>query len=163
LDGKPIKHFSCFKYLGSIMSENGGMEEDTRYRVLQAQVSLNKYNTIWKSDLKLRQKVRFLKSYVFLSLVYSAECGNHTQLEFGLLDVFINECRRRLLQVRRLAADGTVITNEELSRRCKLPSPLDLLARRRIKYIDRPADLHDGQVYALRRDRQPVESWMSEG
>jgi hypothetical protein len=39
------------------MSENGGLEEDTRYRVLQAQVSLNKYNAIWKSDLKLRQKV----------------------------------------------------------------------------------------------------------
>jgi hypothetical protein len=28
LDGKPIKHVSCFKYLGSIMSENGGVEED---------------------------------------------------------------------------------------------------------------------------------------
>jgi hypothetical protein len=135
LDGKPLKHVSCFKYLGSILSENGGVEEDTRYRVLQAQVSLNKYNAIWKSDLKLRQKVRFLKSHVFPSLVYAAECGNHTQLELGLLDVFINECRRRLLQVGRLAADGTVITNEELSRRCKLPSPLDLLSRRRIKFI----------------------------
>jgi hypothetical protein len=76
------------------MSENGGMEEDTRYRVLQAQVSLNKYNAIWKSDLKLRQKVRFFKSHVFPSLVYAAECDNHTQLELGLLDVFINECRR---------------------------------------------------------------------
>jgi hypothetical protein len=119
------------------MSENGGMEEDTRYRVLQAQVSLNKYryNAIWKLDLKLRQKVRFLKSHVFPSLVYAAECGNHTQLELGLLDIFINECRRQLLQVGRLAADGTVITNEELSRQCKLPSPLDLLARRRIKFI----------------------------
>jgi hypothetical protein len=53
LDGKPIKHVSCFKYLGSIMSENG----DTRYRVRQAQVSLNNDNAIWKSDLKLRQKV----------------------------------------------------------------------------------------------------------
>jgi hypothetical protein len=31
LDGKPLKHISCFKYLGSIMSENGSVEEDTRY------------------------------------------------------------------------------------------------------------------------------------
>jgi hypothetical protein len=111
------------------------VEEDTHYRVLQAQASLNKYNTIWKSDLKLRQKVQFLKSHIFPSLVYAAECGNQTQLELGLLDIFINECRRRLLQVRRLAADGTVITSEELSRQCKLPSPLDLLAQRRIKFI----------------------------
>jgi hypothetical protein len=69
------------------VSENGGVEEDTRYCVLQAQVSLNRYNAIWKSDLKLRQKIRFLKSHVFPSLVYTAECGNHTQLELGLLDV----------------------------------------------------------------------------
>jgi hypothetical protein len=34
MDGKPIKHVSCFKYLGSIVSENGGVEEDTRYHVL---------------------------------------------------------------------------------------------------------------------------------
>jgi hypothetical protein len=117
------------------MSENCGVEEDTHCRVLQAQVSLNKYNAIWKSDLKLRQKVRFLKSHVFLSLVYAAECGNHTQLELGLFDIFINECRHQLLQFGRLAADGTVITNEELSRWCKLPSPLDLLDRRQIKFI----------------------------
>jgi hypothetical protein len=143
------------------MSENGGVEEDTRYRVLQAQVRLNKYNAILKSDLKLWQKVLFLKSHVFPSLANAAECGNHTLVELGLLDVFINECRRRLLQVRRIAADGTVITNEELSRRCKLPSPLDLLAQMYINiyhHIDCPADLHDGLAYALRRDRQPAGS-----
>jgi hypothetical protein len=81
------------------MRENGGVKDDTCYLVLQAQVSLNKCNAIWKSDLKLLQKVRFLKSHVFLSLVYAAEGGNHTQLELGLLDVFVNECRCKLLQV----------------------------------------------------------------
>jgi hypothetical protein len=117
------------------VSENGGEEEDTRYRVLQAQVSLNRYNAIWKSDLKLRQKIRFLKSHIFPSLVYAAECGNHTQLELGLSDVFINKCRRRLLQVKQLAVDGTVISNEELSRRCRLPTPLQLLSRRRVQFV----------------------------
>jgi hypothetical protein len=105
-------------------------EEDTCYWVLQAQVSLNKYNAIWKSDLKLRQKIQFLKSRVFPSLVNAAECGNHIQLELGLLDMFIKECRRNLLKVCRLAAEGNVITNEEPSRGCRLPSPLDLLAWR---------------------------------
>jgi hypothetical protein len=135
MDGKLIKHVSCFKYLGSIVSERSGVEEDTRYRVLQAQVSLNRYNSIWNSDLKLRQKVRFLKSHVFPSLVYTAECGNHTQLELGLLDVFINECRRRVLQVKRLAADSTVISNEELSRSCRLPTPLQLPSRQRVQFV----------------------------
>jgi hypothetical protein len=96
------------------VSDNVGVEENTCYRVLQAQVSLNRYNAIWKLDLKLWQKIQFLKSHIFLSLVYAVECGNHTQLELLLLDVFINECRRKFLQVNQLAADGTVISNEEL-------------------------------------------------
>jgi uncharacterized C2H2 Zn-finger protein len=53
----------------------------------------------------------------------------------GLLDVFINECRRRLLQVKRLAADSTVISNEELSLRCRLPTPLQLLSRRIVNFV----------------------------
>jgi hypothetical protein len=57
------------------MSENGGMEEDTRYRVLQAQVSLKKYNAIWKSDLKLRQKV-LLKYASFSTLLSLAKFGS---------------------------------------------------------------------------------------
>jgi hypothetical protein len=43
LDGKYV---SSFKYMGSIMSENGGVEEDPHYRVLEAQVSLNNYSAI---------------------------------------------------------------------------------------------------------------------
>jgi hypothetical protein len=61
--------FLCCNYLGSIVSENSGMEEDTCYGVLQAQFSLNKYNAILKSDLKLWQKVGFLKYHIFPSMV----------------------------------------------------------------------------------------------
>jgi hypothetical protein len=60
LDGKSLKHVSSFKYLGSTLSENGGMENETRYRILQSELCLNRYSSIWKSDLSLLQKVRFL-------------------------------------------------------------------------------------------------------
>jgi hypothetical protein len=141
------------------MSENSGMEEDT-----QSNPAGSGQSKQIQCHLEVGSEASaegFLKSHVFPSMSYAAKCGNNTQLELGLLGVFINECRRKLLQVRRLAADSTVITNEELSRRCKLPSPLDLLARRRKKIyhqIDNPADLHDGQAHALRRDYQPSGS-----
>jgi hypothetical protein len=64
--------------LGSIASENSGVEEDTSYRVLQAQVSLNRYKAIWKSDLKLRKKIQFLKSHVFPFLVLQV-LGKHSE------------------------------------------------------------------------------------
>jgi len=106
LGSRPMKHVLCFKYLGSMVSENGGMYEETRFRVLQATVSLNRYNGIWDSELTLRQKVRFLKTHVLPSLVYASECGNHTQKEVSMISVFLNMCRRRLLGVGKCHANA---------------------------------------------------------
>lgn len=143
---RPIKHVSRFRYLGSILSENGGVDEDTRFRVLQAELSLSKYDAIWKSELSMRQKVRFLKTHVFPSLVYAAECGNHTQSQISQIDVFLNKCRRRLLNVGKRTADGSSISNEELQRRCRLPTPLDLLSRRRLNFISKVVSRPSSQV-----------------
>ena len=129
-----LKHVPSFRYLGSILSESGGMMEETRFRVIQAEVGLNKYNAIWGSDLSMRQKVRFLKSHVLPSLFYATECGNHTQHEIDAINVFLNKCRRRLLQVGRRDKDGNVIKNRDLSRRCRLPQVLDWLSRRRLNF-----------------------------
>ena len=137
IDGKPtlIKHVSCFRYLGSTLSENGGVDEDTSFQVLQATLCLSKYDAIWKSELMLRQKVHFLKSHVFPTLVYGAECGNHTQLQLRQIDVFLNICRRRLLSIGKRRADGKSHTNEKLQWRCRLPTPLDMLSRRWLNFV----------------------------
>ena len=150
LDGKPLKHVSSFRYLGSILSESGGMSEETRFRVIQAEISLNKYNAIWGSDLTVRQKVRLLKTHVMPCLLYATECGNHTQHEIDAINVFLNKCRRRILKVGRRAPDGTVISNQELHRRCRLPQPLDWLSRRRLNFaatmITRPPSTTARQI-----------------
>jgi hypothetical protein len=135
LNGVPLRHVSTFKYLGCLVSEDGGVEEETRFRILQAQLSLNRYNGIWKSTLTLRQKIRFLKTHVLPILVYGAECGNHTQRDLSKYSVFLNMCRRRLLQVGRRTAEGRVISNEELQRKCRLMQPMDLLSRRRVVFV----------------------------
>jgi hypothetical protein len=68
------------------------MNEDTRTRVLKAELSLNKYDGVWKSELPLRQKIRFLMSHVLPTFVYGQECGNHTQRELSQIAVFLNVC-----------------------------------------------------------------------
>ena len=113
------------------------MSEDTRFRVLQAEVTLNKYNHIWRSELSLRFKIRFLKSHVFPTLLYATECGNHTQVDLDMIETMLNKCRRRILNVGRRAPDGTVISNSELKRRCRLPGPLDLISRRRLNFASK--------------------------
>ena len=130
-----MRHKASFKYLGCMVSESGGVEEETRFRVLQAQLCLNRYNSIWESVLTLRQKIRFLKTHVLPVLVYGAECGNHNQHDLSKLSVFLNMCWRRLLQVGRRTAEGRVISNEELQRKCRLMQPLDLLSRMRVTFV----------------------------
>jgi hypothetical protein len=134
LNGRPLKHVSCFRYLGSIVSEDGDMAADTRSRVQQSEILLNKYKAVWESELSLHRKIRLLKSHVFPALLYAAEAGNHTQADLKMMEVFLNKCRRRILRIGRRDVEGLVIDNAELQRRCVLPTPLDLLSRRRLNF-----------------------------
>lgn len=135
LGSMPINHVSCFKYLGSVISEHGGVKEDNRLRLGLAKSSLHRFDGIWNSEMSLRRKIRFLKTYVIPILVYGAECGNHKQADVGKISAFLNQCRRKLLGVfKNTGGVGEVTTNENIAQRCKLPSALDLLAIRRLVF-----------------------------
>jgi hypothetical protein len=45
----PLQHKANFRYLGSIVSENRGVEDDTCFRELQAQLSLSLISAIQES------------------------------------------------------------------------------------------------------------------
>ncbi len=120
LDGERVRHVSSFRYLGSVMSEEGGVELDTAAKIRVASAALNRldwvclggpgmslleclygmcfrYGGLWASTLPMRTKCRYLGSHVLPSLLYAAECGNHRQNQYKELAVFLNTCRRRLL------------------------------------------------------------------
>ncbi len=46
LDGVPIKHSSCFNYLGSLISEDGGVSLETAARIKKSVAVLNRYYSL---------------------------------------------------------------------------------------------------------------------
>jgi len=68
-------------------------------------------------------------------LAYGSKCGNHTQTELSIISVFLNKSQSKLLVINQKDAEGRVITNVELQRRCRLMEPLDLLSCRRLSLV----------------------------
>ena len=135
LEGKTIKHVASFCYLGSQFCENGGVRRDTRVRIARASAALAKYREIWKSNLTVRQKIRFLTTYVTPILLYGFECGSHMQSELSQITRFQRRCQRAILCVGRHTARGRAMTIQILQRKCKLKTALDLLSLRRVHFV----------------------------
>jgi len=87
----PIMHSTKFWYLGSIISESGGVGDEIATRINKALAALNISTKIWVSPLATRAKVKLFKSRIVPVLNYATECGNHTQQEIQKLAVFLNQ------------------------------------------------------------------------
>ena len=135
--GVPIKHSPSFPYLGSILSEQGGVGEETRQRVLKATIVLYRHRNFWDSPLSMSRKIRHLKSHVWPTLEYAVECGNHTQADLERINVFLNCCRRRLLGIKRTANNWKRTRLDVLRKQCRLVAPLELIASRRLAFVAR--------------------------
>lgn len=70
-------------------------------------------------------------------MLYASECGNHCQKNYKEMAVFLNSCRRRLLNVKRHRGVLRRMKLEVLRRRCRLPLVLGLGAPRRLAFVTR--------------------------
>ncbi len=142
LNGAPLRHVSKALYLGSLISETGGVGEETKLRINKAQSCLSKYSYIWNSPMPMRKKQKFLRSHVLPTLEYATECGNHTQAEVAAIAVFLNTCRRRLLEFDLLTSRSKRVRTSALRKKCKLNTPLGYISARRlafaVKVVGRP-------------------------
>jgi hypothetical protein len=68
-----LKTVECFKYLGSIRTNDGRCRREIKSRVAMAEASFNKKKTLSTSkfDLKLRKKL--VKCYIWSMAFYGAE------------------------------------------------------------------------------------------
>ena len=65
LQGKEIKEADSFTYLGSVVSKDGGTEEDIRNRINKARHAFNTLRPIWRATfLSLQNKIRMFGTNV---------------------------------------------------------------------------------------------------
>ena len=74
LNGEEIKEVDKFTYLGSIVSKDGGADEDIRSRIGKARHASRSLNNIWRSsNLSTKTKIRIFNTNVKSVLLYGSE------------------------------------------------------------------------------------------
>ena len=101
VEGNPIEDVQEFTYLGSLVSTTGGTDEDVRTRIKKARQVFAQLRPVWKSRIySTNVKLRIFNSNVKSVLLYGSETWRLTKTIINRLQVFLNGCLRRILNVR---------------------------------------------------------------
>ena len=95
-----LEEVDKFTYLGSIVSKQGGTEEDVAARIGKARSAFIALKNIWKSkEIRTRTKIRLFNSNVKSVLLYGSETWRTTKTITKKVQTFVNKCLRRILNI----------------------------------------------------------------
>jgi len=101
LQGENILDTDRFTYLGSMVSQDGGADDDIRSRINKARFAFTTLHAIWRSKtLSLQNKIRIFNTNVKSVLLYGSETWRVTKTNTKKLQTFVNSCLRRILGIR---------------------------------------------------------------
>jgi len=106
-----VEEVDKFVYLGSVISKDGGADNDVRNRTRLASVAFGSLRHIWTSPrLSRRLKLKIFNSNVKSVLLYGCETWKVTKSLTNRLQVFINKCLRKICGIYY----PNVISNSDL-------------------------------------------------
>ena len=123
-----------FSYLGSLISEEGGTSAEVDCQCTSALNSLHQLSHVWTSAIPRLKKLSAFTSQVLPGLLYGCETWNMKRVDYDKIEVFLNECRLKILNRLRYL-DGVVYPNAELHRCVVLPSAVKLIVPRRLVFL----------------------------
>lgn len=127
-----LEEVTKFTYLGSVISVDGGTEEDVTARIGKARSSFNMLNRIWKTKyISITTKLRIFNSNVKTILLYGSETWRTTLNITSKLQTFTNRCLRRILGIFW----PNKINNSDLWERTKQETVEAQLLRRKWSWI----------------------------
>ena len=127
-----VERVSEFTYLGNIISETGGTDEDITARIRKAQSTFSMLMPVWKEKcIRLQMKLRIFNTNVKSALLYGSETWRSTKLLTKKLQTFISKCLRKILNIHW----PEVITNEEPWERTQQIRIAESIMRRKWKWI----------------------------
>jgi hypothetical protein len=134
LNDQIIKHCRQFCYLGSVISEGGGVSEALGKRIESARAALDRIEGRWTDCRSRGKRIKQIHAEIFPLLLYGTESFPMRKEEYKRLEVFLNRVRLRILGRKRLVDDIT-LTNEELQQLVQLPSAVRLILPRRLMFL----------------------------
>uniref|UniRef100_A0A8D9ADY8 Craniofacial development protein 2 n=1 Tax=Cacopsylla melanoneura TaxID=428564 RepID=A0A8D9ADY8_9HEMI len=127
INNQTIERVQQFQYLGSIVTETGGTDEDVLQRIKKAKAAFAQLRPIWRShQLRRHTKLKIFETNVKSVLLYGCQTWKVSQKITGQLQVFINRCLRNILNIYW----PKTISNEDLWSTCH-QTPVDLTIKQR--------------------------------
>lgn len=116
LEIRNLKRTSEFKYLGSIISEEGTSRRDIQGRLQQGQKTISLLNPLlWSSKIKLKTKITIYRVIVETIMTYGSECWQLTAKDKNNIGTTEMDFLRRACRVSRMEH----VRNEEIRRRTR--------------------------------------------
>ena len=152
LNGKAPNSVQLFKYLGSTLSSNATIDDETNYRISQANSSFGRLRSrVFKShDIRLETKIKVYESVVLSSLLYGCEAWAMYSRHIKNLEKFHQRKLRTLLRIRW----QDHISNQEVLARAGTTSIESKVAKIQLQWI--------GYVVRMTDDRLPKQIFYSE-
>ncbi|VDP15663.1 unnamed protein product [Schistosoma margrebowiei] len=101
IDRENLEDVKALTYLGSIIDEQGGSDEYVKARIGKARAAYLQLRKVRNSkQLSTNTKIRIFNTNVKTVLLYGAETWRTTKATIQKIQVFINSCLRKILQIR---------------------------------------------------------------
>lgn len=99
IDGQLVEQVSQFKYLGSLISEDGYCKADIKSRIAQGKCAFMERKGILTGSMKVELKIRMIKCLVWTVATYAAECWTMTGEDRKRIEAFEMWTLRRMLKI----------------------------------------------------------------
>ena len=73
IDQKQLENVECFKYLGSVLTNDGRGTCEIKSRIAMAKAAFSKKKTLFTSKLDLNLSKKLIKCYIWSIALYGAE------------------------------------------------------------------------------------------
>lgn len=142
IEGKELEQVRHFKYLGSLLAEDGYCETEIRARVAMAKETFKLHNSLFTASLELQLKKRLMKCFVWSVFLYGSETWTLRKEDRKRIDALEMWLWRKSENIKW----SDRVTNEEVLQRVgevrRLGETIKLRTKRWIGNILR----HDGQL-----------------
>jgi len=115
MDQKQLENVECFKYLGSILTNDGRCTCENKYRIAMAKAALSKKRALFTCTLNLELRKKLVKCYIWSIARYGAETWTLRTVDQKHLESFEMWCRRRMEKI----SWNDHVRNEEMLLRVK--------------------------------------------